>query len=154
MKQHLYEKNVRRFLSKIDTSGGEDACHPWRGRPFPNGYGQWQVAGRNVGAHRFIWIVTNGPIAGGLFVLHSCDNPPCCNVRHLFLGTQKQNDEDKRQKGREWRGRLTVQDIKEIRNAYDQGEPVDAADFSKRLKVTKMAIWQIGTRKIYRWVED
>jgi hypothetical protein len=50
--------------------------------------------------HRLAWEIKNGEIPNGLFVLHKCDNPACCNTDHLFLGTQKDNMQDALKKGR------------------------------------------------------
>jgi hypothetical protein len=50
--------------------------------------------------HRAAWLVTYGPVPEGMCVLHSCDNPPCCRPDHLFLGTLKENSEDRDRKGR------------------------------------------------------
>lgn len=51
-------------------------------------------------SHRAAWILFRGPIPGGLFVCHSCDNTKCANPKHLFLGTQLQNMADMVKKGR------------------------------------------------------
>lgn len=153
MTPKMLKLNEARFLAKIDTSGGEDACHPWTGC-LVVGYGWTTIGKKGMGSHRRIWEIHHGPITGGLYVLHQCDNRPCCNIRHLFLGTQKDNDTDKRQKGREWRGRLTIEEVQEIRRAYDQGGSVGASVFARRHRLTTQMIWQIGTRKTYRWVEE
>ncbi len=89
-----------RFFKKVDTSGGPDACHPWTGRLSRNGRGQFSIGARKKEtASRVAFFLEHGrwpePCA-----LHTCDNPPCCNVRHLFEGTQADNLEDMARKGR------------------------------------------------------
>lgn len=51
-------------------------------------------------AHRAAWIAEFGEIPSGQYVLHKCDNPRCCNPAHLFLGTLQDNNEDRKNKGR------------------------------------------------------
>lgn len=65
-----------------------------------DGYAYVKRNGKRVRAHRFAWTLANGPIPDGLFVLHKCDNPPCINLDHLFLGTQQDNVADRVAKGR------------------------------------------------------
>ena len=89
-----------RFWSKVDKSGGE-SCWPWKAYRHPKwGYGTFGFGGKMQLAHRVAWILSNGPIPAGLSVLHRCDNPPCCNPAHLFVGTQQQNIADCLSKGR------------------------------------------------------
>lgn len=68
------------------------------------GYGKARRAGRNWSAHRYAWTMANGPIPAGLVVCHACDNPPCINVEHLWLGTPSQNTLDRHAKGRDATG--------------------------------------------------
>jgi hypothetical protein len=82
----------------------DDECWVFQGPLTGGGYGiVWErVSGksRNRGAHRVSWEVANGPIPDGMQVLHRCDNPPCCNPSHLFLGSARDNLLDMSQKGR------------------------------------------------------
>ncbi len=81
-----------------------DGCWEFQGYCTPKGYGTLSRGAREEGvvfAHRAAWEIANGSIPHGMNVLHKCDNPPCCNPAHLFLGTQAQNMADMVAKGRE-----------------------------------------------------
>lgn len=97
-----------RFWEKVDKDGPVPQhvlgqCWKWSAAVSIGGYG---VIGRGRAdegmtyAHRVSWEIHNGPIPDGYYVLHHCDNPPCCNPAHLFLGTYGDNNRDARQKGR------------------------------------------------------
>ncbi len=83
-------------LSQPDSKG----CRNWTGCRDPRGYGRLCIRGLPRLAHRAMWTLTNGKIPDGLCVLHRCDNPACCNIEHLFLGTRADNNADKMTKGR------------------------------------------------------
>lgn len=96
---------VLRFWKYVDKSGGVGACWPWKGGT--NGkYGLFGMGGRAAGssyAHRVSWMFANGPVPHGFHVCHHCDNPPCVNPAHLFVGSARDNAIDKCRKGRHWR---------------------------------------------------
>lgn len=80
-------------------------CWLWTGFETPGmGYGRLQVDGKNMYAHRYSWVLHNGPIPHGLKVLHRCDVPACVNPKHLFVGTTLDNALDMWRKGRGHRG--------------------------------------------------
>ena len=80
-------------------------CIEWEGGRIPDGYGQRYIDGRPYLAHRWAWMEANGPIPEGMCVCHHCDNPPCINPQHLFLGTQRDNVHDMFNKSRGGHGK-------------------------------------------------
>lgn len=93
-------RNKPEDLWKKVERGADDVCWPYTGARVPFGYGIFTVNYRTVIAHRLAWELTNGTIPEGMQVCHTCDNPPCCNPAHLFLGTPLDNMRDKMRKGR------------------------------------------------------
>ena len=93
-----------RFWSKVLKT---ESCWLWKGATQGTGYGRIARGKRNEFpkpelAHRMSWELHNGPIPKGLIVLHRCDNPPCVKPSHLFVGTPKDNSDDKCSKGRQY----------------------------------------------------
>jgi hypothetical protein len=93
-----------RFWVKVDKRG-PDECWPWKAARFHMGHGAFRHDSKQKKAHRVAWEFTYGPIPAGTgyhgtCVCHTCDNPPCCNPAHLFLGSIQANTLDRDRKGR------------------------------------------------------
>lgn len=112
-----------RFWRRVAVKG-EDECWEWQGSRKGRGYGNLTVNYVRMGAHQRAYILAIGPIPEGLFVCHTCDHPPCCNPRHLFAATQKDNVQDAINKGR-FRagrtGRLSREQVQWIREQHSAG---------------------------------
>jgi HNH endonuclease len=90
----------QRLARYVDSSGGFDACWPWNGFRNKLGYGRAWYRGELHLSHRLAWINAFGPVPAGRIVCHACDNPPCCNPKHLYAGTDQTNSDDKAARGR------------------------------------------------------
>jgi hypothetical protein len=111
------------FWEKVDIRGGTE-CWPWLAGKH-RGYGAFGFSGRMMPASRVAWILLFGN-PGKLWVLHSCDNPSCCNPYHLFLGTPFDNSQDMVKKERQARGERSA-------GAKLSEECVQSIRFRKRL---------------------
>lgn len=153
------EARAVRFWAHVGPPSGDNGCREWTASCDPPPglpYGHTTWAGRGTTAHRVAWMLTHGPIPEGMVVCHSCDNPPCCNIAHLWLGTPAQNSADMVAKGRSFRlsgashpaCSLTPDIVAHIRDAYHlRGESADS--LAARLGHHKMTIWKAALGRTY-----
>lgn len=136
-----YEDKAVRFWSKVDRTGGDDACWEWKASTATDGgYGRVGWCGKNLRAHRVAYALTKGD-PGKLCVCHSCDNPKCCNPNHLWLGTKKENRIDCVKKGRLslHAAKLSKEQVVEIRQRYSCGD-ITQYQLANEYNVGKTAI--------------
>jgi len=155
MRVELTPAEVDRFWSKIARSS-IDQCWAWKAETNNMGYGRFVIYRPErcrLLAHRVAFELASAPIADGLKLLHSCDNPPCCNPAHLRPGTQRENLADAFAKGRRSmpphprgedhpRALLTQGDVDEICRAYGSGD-VTQAHLGDRFGVNQVTISRI-----------
>lgn len=112
------------FGRKLDKCGGPEACWIWTGLKNKRGYGATSFDSVWISAHRLAFYFEHGEIPKGMCVCHKCDNPACCNPKHLFLGTRVENVSDMVSKERQARGmkhhsaKITEQQVLEMRRLY------------------------------------
>lgn len=145
------------FWRKVDRRGDDD-CWEWQASKYANGHGQFAIDRKPMGAHRFSWMLHFGDIPDGLFVCHKCDNPPCVNPRHLFLGTPLDNIRDMDRKGRRvvvpnrgcenGKSKLTAADVAEIRSLLSTKQTY--ASIGRLFGVTYGVISNIDNGRTYK----
>jgi hypothetical protein len=154
------------LLSNVQEVDGplETKCLEWQ-RTFQNdkGYGYAIYKRRTYRTHRLFYILYNGPIPEDLRVCHHCDNPPCCNPEHLFLGTDHDNVLDCMTKGRrvvQWgvvgsRAALTDAQVANIKGLLllDPWPSRQLSRLAERYGVSSSTIWKIKHGLRYCWVE-
>lgn len=110
-----------RFWSKVSVGEAGD-CWLFRGAKHPFGYGKFSINGKMETAHRVAMRLMGNEIAGR-FVCHHCDNPPCCNPAHLYVGNAATNHADRVRRKRSRNGNtiLTEVDVAEILSLRESG---------------------------------
>lgn len=122
---NLTPERIERFWRSVEKG---DGCWNWKGRKSDKGYGVFcHHAGSGkearIRAHRIAYTLTKGPIKPGEFVLHSCDNPACCNPDHLRAGTNRENIRDRLERNRICGGvKINMEIANEIRRRVLSGE--------------------------------
>lgn len=135
------------FWSHVVRNESPEECWAWSGT-IRDGYGRTYYRGRSESASRVSWLIHQGPIPDGLFVLHSCDNRPCTNPKHLFLGTNDDNMADMGRKGRNGR-KLTMEQAVQIKARLRAGQL--QTEIAKEFGVTKSCIQAISSGRLWQY---
>ncbi len=167
MRSNLTPKDIERFWSYVDVTGGPDSCWEWQGTRDKDGYGNLTISRDGKWwperAHRIAWFLANGPIPPDRkIIMHSCDNPPCCNPAHLSNGTNTDNVRDCVRKGRHkgtgpigenaGRAKLTDDKVRDIRQRYARGG-ISMQQLGEMYGVTNQSIFAIIHRRTWRHVK-
>jgi len=154
--QYTPEQRILKFWSKVAITADDEKCWEWHGWKDKDGYGSIRPDPySHTRTHRFSWMITYGNIPDGLQVLHKCDNPPCCNPKHLFLGTTQENTKDRDNKGRGIKGeghhqhRLTNEQVDYIREHYLRD--VKTRDLATMFGVSTTTIYNVAKRLQWKW---
>lgn len=119
------------------------------------GYGVLMRRPRHWLAHRYIYTQHKGPIPDGMHLCHTCDNPLCVNPDHMFIGTAKDNMQDRERKGRgadrhgskNGKTKLTVETVHAIRAAEGT-----TRDLAKQFGISPAQLNKIRNRKVWTHV--
>lgn len=141
-KEETTFKSVFKNKFAVDMS---TECWIWKGSKNEKGYGRISCNGKYWSTHRLSYYLSKGSILEGMCVCHTCDNPPCLNPAHLFLGTIGDNMIDMMKKGRGRISKLSDQSKKDILKMLKAGYSFEkvANDFSTSLGVIKFIASQL-----------
>ncbi len=137
------------FWSYVSMAGGE--CWLWEGGRAGNGYGVLFWEGKRHYAHRVSYQMHKRS-PGGLCVCHTCDNPPCVNPDHLFLGTRSQNMIDASKKGRCRGQKISYRDALDIIGRRKNGEGITS--MAREYGVVKGTIEHIVSGTSFSWLGE
>jgi hypothetical protein len=152
-----FQERFEKFVAPDPNSG----CWLWTGslNPKPSlPYGRFQIAkGKGAYAHRIAYQIYRGDVPAGLCILHRCDVPYCVNPAHLFLGTKRDNNIDKENKGRgnQPKGerhplsKLTLDQVKAIRKMRFAGYSLRAT--ATKFGVSRGTICDIDKYRTWSW---
>lgn len=135
---------VEAHLIRKSPSG----CWEFTGACNLFGYGEIIVGRRPMPVHRLM-LMAHGEVARDQFVLHRCDNPPCCRPSHLYAGTPADNLRDAIVRGRMKLRKLTVKQAEEIRQGYAGG--LLLRELAEAHGVCQQTISKIVHHKTYRY---
>lgn len=165
-------ENFWKGVAKHAGQGPLGECWEWQRSTVTGGYGKFGLDYKFYRAHRMAYKLAYGTDPGELCVLHKCDNPPCCNPAHFFLGTKKDNALDRAAKRRapvgdaHWsrkhpeklaRGQnsnssLTPEIVRNARLRYDRNEASSYA-IAQELGIRQGSCWRMLTRKSWKHID-
>lgn len=154
--EHLVTGDEARFWSKVSKG---NTCWLWTDGSDKDNYGKFMTKENGIQidhrAHIYSYELKHDPIPEGMCVCHTCDNPPCVNPFHLFLGTTEQNTFDRNQKGRQAKGakvatsKLEDEDVKTLRLLSDT---LSVTQLAKRFNITRSSVYAILARRTWKHV--
>ena len=161
------KKNTRsvpkqRFWSNVEIVGCNE-CWRWKLSKNRDGYGMLRWGGKMTGAHRIAYLLTHGSIPATFegaksAIIHTCDNPACCNPAHLLLRNHLANMRDKKKKGRNrmpeptpgeknFHAKLTEKQVLSIRR-----DPRKQSEIASDYGVTQSTVSEILSRSTWTHV--
>ena len=150
-----WSQPLRKRIEDNSIPVTESGCWIWLKCIMRTGYGVIGIDHKTILAHRASWIAFRGPIPDGLYVLHHCDNRPCVNPDHLFLGTHMDNMIDRDTKGRNKprpgvlnpKAKLTPEQVLAIRNA-----PIGCEKLARQYGMNKSTMARIRSGQYWKCI--
>lgn len=154
----VVEENTEWTFWNTAGVGVENECWEWQGQPDRDGYGYFRYLGKRWRAHRLAYHFAHGDVSPGAVVRHTCDNPLCCNPRHLIAGTQRDNISDRDQRGRQARGsqngraKLTEEIVLQLR-AQSMGRRGESVRLAREFGINLTIVRDILAWRTWRHIQ-
>lgn len=158
----MFKNNLKLNIESKTFKITESGCWEWQRSRAGRGYGTISFHHKNYYLHRAIYRILIGKVSNEMDVLHKCDNPPCFNPNHLFLGTAKDNVEDMIKKGRmnyismpgikNGMCKFSNQIVSEIRKDYKSG--IQPRYLRAKYKISHAQLWRITSNRTRKEVEN
>lgn len=162
------KQDINRFWSKVSKFKTKKGCLEWLESTSTDGYGKFKLDHHTLRSHRLAYVLSNKEqIPDDMWVLHTCDNPLCCNPDHLWLGDNSDNQQDMVKKGRynsksdykkimrgvkNGKSKLTNKDVHEIRKMYkDKNIPLKR--ISGKFNVSQQTVVDVATGKTWTHIK-
>jgi hypothetical protein len=168
----IAKQDKERFWARVQV-GKPNECWNWQAGKNPNNYGLISLGmgirscrSHSFLAHRVAYYLSTGVDPDTLCVLHKCDNPPCCNPRHLFLGTRADNCQDMYTKGRNFihpnsrdqeqrpkrkYPKYTADTVRKVRHMYNEG--LSSIRISKLLNMAPTTVFNMVHRITWKYLK-
>lgn len=152
----LTPRQIENFFKHIAVGMPND-CWEWQGARHKKGHGQLRLFGRGWLAHRVMYMLSKGDPTG-LIIRHTCDNPPCCNPKHLLAGTHQDNVNDCVTRNRHAKGekmgsaKLTATDVQQIKALLKLGTPQSI--IARSYQINQSSVSDIHTGKTWSHITD
>ena len=147
------EDAIERFRKNIEISF-ITGCWNWSGAKNDQGYGEFfckeLFKGVHTRAHRVSYLIYNGEFSHKAYVCHKCDNPSCVNPDHLFLGTPFENSMDKTKKQRNGNTKVTIEQVRQIKNKFRSG--VRVKEIAKEYGLSDRYVREIRSGVKRTWI--
>lgn len=147
---NAYAKTLLEYFYRHVTPENPQVCWEWKGSRLEKGYGEAMFKRKRYGGHQVAYILFHGELSGNDYVCHTCDNPPCCNPHHLYLGNAQTNTDDAFL--RERRGKYTKEQVQEIRRLRED-VGMSYHTIATHLAIPYTTAYLIGSRKTWKHIK-
>lgn len=154
MNHGFTKQQIDRFWNNVNV-GEVWECWNWKLSTDRYGYGKVKISHGCYISHRAAYEMHHGSIPDEKHILHSCDNPICCNPNHLHPGTRSENMQEMIRRGRHGKGytykaKMTREKVDMLKIDFNSGMSKHA--LSRKYNISCRTVREILSGEIWRRV--